>query len=40
MEFSSFEETFVCRETIYNAIYALPVGYAWEALIAEARSPT
>jgi len=25
MEFPNFEDTYVCRETIYNAIYALPV---------------
>lgn len=26
MEIPAFEENYVCRETIYNAIYALPVG--------------
>lgn len=26
MEFPNFEGTYVCRETIYKAIYALPVG--------------
>jgi len=33
MEFPSFEDTFVCRETIYNAIYALPVGELRKELI-------
>ncbi len=32
MEFPKFEDTYVCSETIYNAVYALPVGVA--------RSPT
>jgi IS30 family transposase len=26
MEFPKFEDVYVCRETIYNAIYPLPVG--------------
>jgi IS30 family transposase len=26
MEFPKLEDAYVCRETIYNAIYALPVG--------------
>jgi IS30 family transposase len=26
MEFSKLEDVYVCRETIYNAIYAWPVG--------------
>ena len=33
MEFPNFEDTFVCRETIYNAIYALPVGELRKELI-------
>lgn len=26
MKLPGYEDTYVCRETIYNAIYALPVG--------------
>jgi IS30 family transposase len=26
MEFLKFEDAYVCRETIYNAVYTLPVG--------------
>lgn len=26
MEFPKFEDAYVCRETIYNAVYTLPVG--------------
>jgi IS30 family transposase len=33
MEFPNFEDTYVCRETIYNAIYALPVGELRKELI-------
>jgi transposase, IS30 family len=33
MEFPNFEDAFVCRETIYNAIYALPVGELRKELI-------
>ncbi len=29
----NFEEAYVCRETIYNAIYALPVGELRKELI-------
>lgn len=29
----NFEEAYVCRETIYNAIYALPVGQLRKELI-------
>jgi len=33
MEFPNFEDAYVCRETIYNAIYALPVGELRKELI-------
>lgn len=33
MEFSKLEDVYVCRETIYNAIYALPVGELRKELI-------
>lgn len=33
MKFPNFEDVYVCRETIYNAIYALPVGELRKALI-------
>ncbi|EPN32138.1 integrase catalytic subunit, partial [Pseudomonas syringae pv. actinidiae ICMP 19096] len=33
MEFPNFEDTYVCRETIYNAIYALPAGELRKELI-------
>jgi IS30 family transposase len=33
MEFPKFEDVYVCRETIYNAIYALPVGELRKELI-------
>ncbi len=33
MESPSFEDAYVCRETIYNAIYALPVGELRKELI-------
>lgn len=33
MEFPNIEDTYVCRETIYNAIYALPVGELRKELI-------
>lgn len=33
MELPNFEDTYVCRETIYNAIYALPVGELRKELI-------
>ncbi len=33
MEFPNIEDAYVCRETIYNAIYALPVGELREELI-------
>ncbi|MBF7141031.1 MULTISPECIES: IS30 family transposase [Pseudomonas] len=33
MEFPRFEDVYVCRETIYNAIYALPVGELRKELI-------
>ncbi|MDV7210049.1 IS30 family transposase [Azotobacter beijerinckii] len=33
MEFPQFEDAYVCRETIYNALYALPVGELRKELI-------
>lgn len=33
MEFPQFEDAYVCRETIYNAVYALPVGELRKELI-------
>ncbi len=33
MEFPNIEDAYVCRETIYNAIYALPVGELRKELI-------
>src|SRR5690606_24680917 len=33
MEIPTFEENYVCRETIYNAIYALPMGELRKELI-------
>jgi IS30 family transposase len=33
MEFSNFEDAYACRETICNAIYALPVGELRKELI-------
>ena len=33
MEFLQFEDAYVCRETIYNAVYALPVGELRKELI-------
>ncbi|WPP46279.1 IS30 family transposase [Pseudomonas sp. AN-1] len=33
MELPNFEDAYVCRETIYNAIYALPVGELRKELI-------
>lgn len=33
MEFPNFEDAYVCRETIYNAIYALPAGELRKELI-------
>lgn len=33
MEFPNIEDTYVCRETVYNAIYALPVGELCKELI-------
>lgn len=33
MEFPNLEDTYVCRETIYSAIYALSVGELRKALI-------
>lgn len=33
MEFPNLEDTYVCRETIYKAIYALPVGELRKELI-------
>ncbi|KAF4560175.1 IS30-like element ISPsy38 family transposase [Pseudomonas sp. CES] len=33
MEFPNFEDVYVCRETIYNAIYVLPVGELRKELI-------
>ncbi|MBC2692623.1 MULTISPECIES: IS30 family transposase [Pseudomonas] len=34
MNIPSFEDSYVCRETIYNAVYALPVGGLRKELIA------
>lgn len=33
MKSNLFEDAYVCRETIYNAIYALPVGQLLKELI-------
>lgn len=33
MEFPKFEDTYVCSETIYNAVYALPIGELRKELI-------
>jgi len=33
MELPNLEDTYVCRKTIYNALYALPVGGLRKALI-------
>lgn len=33
MEFPNFDDSYVCRETIYNAVYALPVGELRKELI-------
>ena len=33
MDIPSFEDVYVCRETIYSAVYALPVGELRKELI-------